>query len=122
MSFNKLILFQEQTLFFKFIQNPESITEDNVAAFHKALNFVEEQLKSRGTRFLDGAEPGFVDYMIWPWFERLLAFKEKYHQATIDAQKYKLLVSILLSLTVYNCIHRYIFLCIFVYTVNSFTG
>ncbi|XP_026316778.1 pyrimidodiazepine synthase-like isoform X2 [Hyposmocoma kahamanoa] len=79
------------TLFYKLIMNPESLTEDHMTAFHKALTFVEEQLKSRGTKFLDGAEPGYADYMIWPWFERLLAFKEKDDRATIDGQKYKLL-------------------------------
>lgn len=68
-----------------------------MAAFHRALKFVEEQLESRGTRFLDGAEPGYADYMIWPWFERLLAFKEKDERATIDGEKYKFLVRILSS-------------------------
>ncbi|XP_026325124.1 pyrimidodiazepine synthase-like isoform X2 [Hyposmocoma kahamanoa] len=80
-----------QSFIFKLMISPESITEDQVVAFHKALKFVDEQLESRGTRFLDGSKPGFVDYMIWPWFERMLTFKEKDDRAAIDGQKYKLL-------------------------------
>lgn len=76
---------------------PDGITEDNVAAFHKALHFLEDQLKSRGARFLDGAEPGYADYMIWPWFERLLIFKEKDDRIAIDGQKYKDLVRIAIA-------------------------
>lgn len=63
------------------MKQPDTIREDTIANYHNALKFIESQLKSRGTKFLDGSEPGYADYMIWPWFERLL---------TVDDEKYKL--------------------------------
>ena len=37
---------------------------DNVEAF-------ERELSSRGSAFFGGDQPGWLDYMIWPWFERI---------------------------------------------------
>ena len=37
---------------------------DNVEAF-------ERELSSRGSAFFAGDQPGWLDYMIWPWFERI---------------------------------------------------
>ena len=37
---------------------------DNVEAFKR-------ELSSRGTDFFAGDQPGWLDYMIWPWFERI---------------------------------------------------
>nr|QLI62204.1 glutathione S-transferase 8 [Streltzoviella insularis] len=83
------------TLFYKIIRAPETITEDNIAGYVKALDFVQEQLESRGTTFLDGNEPGFADYMIWPWFERILALQDDDDRTRIDPQKFKLLTQYL---------------------------
>lgn len=52
------------------------------ADFNNALDIYEEELKRRGTKFFAGDEkPGYLDYMIWPWWERTDAFTyidEKY--------------------------------------------
>ncbi|XP_059053715.1 pyrimidodiazepine synthase-like [Achroia grisella] len=79
------------TLFYKLLRSPESITEDNFTAYHQGLDFIQEQLKKRGTKFLDGDQPGFVDYMIWPWFERILQL-DLDERIKIKEDKYKLLV------------------------------
>ncbi|XP_016978847.1 pyrimidodiazepine synthase [Drosophila rhopaloa] len=42
-----------------------------------ALDIFEQELTKRGTSFFGGDKPGFVDYMIWPWFERLSVIKLK---------------------------------------------
>lgn len=80
-----------QITFYKAILSPETITDDVLAGYHKALNFVQDQLKQRGTKFLGGSEPGYVDYMIWPWFERITVLDGFEGYITIDHQKYKLL-------------------------------
>lgn len=36
------------------------------------LDFVEKDLVKRGTPFFGGETVMMVDYMIWPWFERIL--------------------------------------------------
>jgi len=36
--------------------------------FTEALKFIDEQLTSV---YFSGTEPGFADFMLWPWFERL---------------------------------------------------
>ncbi|PZC73707.1 hypothetical protein B5X24_HaOG200235, partial [Helicoverpa armigera] len=76
-------------VFFKSMRAPETITEENITAYYKTLDFIQEQLKQRGTTFLGGEEPGYADYMIWPWFERILALKSDFGK--IDKEKYQLL-------------------------------
>ncbi|XP_014252364.1 pyrimidodiazepine synthase-like [Cimex lectularius] len=36
-----------------------------------AMDHFEKELRKRGTPFYSGSKPGMVDYMIWPWCERL---------------------------------------------------
>nr|QIC35745.1 glutathione S-transferase omega 2 [Ostrinia furnacalis] len=96
-AFDKIIieaLGPVQVLMFKAFKFPDTITDDMVAAYNKALAFFQEQLQSRGTQFLAGSEPGFVDYMIWPWFERILCVQDM-KPLVIDANKYKLLLDYL---------------------------
>ncbi|XP_034831654.1 pyrimidodiazepine synthase-like isoform X2 [Maniola hyperantus] len=81
------------TFVMKTVKAPETITEETVSAFHKALEFIQNQLKERGTPYLAGDAPGYVDYMNWPWFERLLGFKEE--DRKIDSEKFKLLTAYL---------------------------
>ncbi|XP_062127370.1 pyrimidodiazepine synthase-like [Drosophila sulfurigaster albostrigata] len=35
------------------------------------FDIFEEELAKRSTPYFGGEKPGFLDYMIWPWFERL---------------------------------------------------
>nr|QST14959.1 GSTomega protein [Diaphanosoma celebensis] len=37
----------------------------------EGLSTFEEELTQRGTPFFGGLRPGILDYMIWPWVERL---------------------------------------------------
>ncbi|XP_026499079.2 pyrimidodiazepine synthase-like [Vanessa tameamea] len=78
-------------MFFKSMTAPDTITEATINAYHGALKFIEDQLKSRGTTFLGGDEPGYADYMIWPWFERVQGYKKTDHQIKIDPIKYPIL-------------------------------
>jgi len=50
--------------------------ENGQALFDELLNEVtvlEKELSKRGTPYFGGSVPQMVDYMIWPWFERLAA-------------------------------------------------
>lgn len=80
-----------ESLYIKQVKFPESITEDNYIAYHKALQFIEDNLKIRNTKFIGGNEPGYADYMIWPFFERLRLF-DNHDKMRIDESKYPLLV------------------------------
>jgi len=42
-----------------------------VQDIQSGLHVFEKELGKRGTTFLFGEQPGMVDYMIWPWIERL---------------------------------------------------
>ena len=42
------------------------------ATFQKSMKYLESDLKCRNTKFFKGNElPGMLDYMIWPWMERI---------------------------------------------------
>ncbi len=45
--------------------------------FSEVLKIFEKELARRGTEFFGGNQPAMLDYMIWPWIERLPAFKIK---------------------------------------------
>ncbi|KAJ8713565.1 hypothetical protein PYW07_013935 [Mythimna separata] len=74
-------------LYFKLVTAPENVTEDNIAAYIRGIDLVQSELEQRGTKFLDGELPGYADYMIWPWFERLHVNKSEV--AKLDEKKYK---------------------------------
>lgn len=68
---------------------PGSLTEMAVG-----LDKFEEELKKRDNVFFDGKKPGMLDFMIWPWCERIAMFKfvvgDKYE---MDIKRYPKLVS-----------------------------
>ncbi|XP_023937762.2 pyrimidodiazepine synthase [Bicyclus anynana] len=37
----------------------------------QTLEILEKELAFRGTNYFSGSRPGMLDYMIWPWVERL---------------------------------------------------
>ena len=40
--------------------------------FKSVFGFLEKELEKRSTSFFNGPNlPGMLDYMIWPWMERL---------------------------------------------------
>ncbi|CAK1545011.1 unnamed protein product [Leptosia nina] len=79
-------------IFFKVLRARDSISDETIRAYEFSLNFIENELKARGTTFLDGSQPGFADYMIWPWFERLAVTAELDPRVAVSERKYPLLV------------------------------
>lgn len=60
--------------------------------------------------FLDGSEPGYADYMIWPWFERLRAFAHD-ERVRLEPSKYSLLVRTTFIIVYTKIIYVYILRC-----------
>ncbi|KAL4712042.1 hypothetical protein ACJJTC_003709 [Scirpophaga incertulas] len=79
------------SIFYNLIKNPATVTEQSFMAYYKTLDFIQEQLNRRGTKFLGGEQPGYVDYMIWPWFERIVQLDYLDGKLAMDASKYSLL-------------------------------
>ncbi|CAK1586070.1 unnamed protein product [Parnassius mnemosyne] len=96
------------TMFYKAVKNSETITEDNVIAYHKALQFIQDHLNTRSTKFFGGSEPGYADYMIWPWFERLIALQKKNDKLKFDAKEFKLLNEYINNMLNDSAVSRYL--------------
>lgn len=96
-----------QSLFIKILKFSDTVNEEHVAAYHKALDFIQEQLKNRGTVFLDGSEPGYADYMIWPWFERLRAFAHD-ERVRLEPSKYSLLLEYIDNMLKDSAVSQYL--------------
>lgn len=56
------------------IQNKTAIDMDKaIAILFDKLDFCEDELLLRGSKYFGGEKAGMLDYMIWPWMERLEA-------------------------------------------------
>jgi len=80
--FNKVIMPQMRIMFGFKKGLGEEDRANHWAESLKYLNIFELELSERGKEgFFSGNNvPGFLDYMIWPWFERLDAFGESYNK------------------------------------------
>lgn len=59
------------------------------------LDEFEAELKKRGSTFFGGKDPGMLDYMIWPWVERIAVLKYGTDvQYEIDQERFSALVSL----------------------------
>ncbi|XP_060880585.1 pyrimidodiazepine synthase-like isoform X1 [Metopolophium dirhodum] len=59
------------TAFYKLMMTTKEIEKKNFDELIASLIPIETELVERGTKFFGGNKPNMVDYMIWPWFERL---------------------------------------------------
>jgi len=65
-----------------------------IVNFSNSLNAYENELKRRNTPFFGGNEPNILDYMIWPWFERIPALKHLVgDKVSFDTQSHPALVA-----------------------------
>ncbi|CAH0584376.1 unnamed protein product [Chrysodeixis includens] len=77
--------------FIRLVKTPEAMNDVIVESYFKALDFIQNELKERGSKFLDGDQPGYADYMIWPWFERLITLDDE--RIKMDEPKYGLMLA-----------------------------
>lgn len=52
--------------YYKSVNDPTARTD-----LSNGLDAFDSELKKRGTSFFGGNHPGMLDYMIWPWCERI---------------------------------------------------
>lgn len=62
-----------QSAYYTAAFNPQSLQPSHLENFQKGLELLQNEIKSRGTTFLNGDQPGLVDYTIWPFLERFEA-------------------------------------------------
>uniref|UniRef100_A0A0V0GCL5 Putative glutathione s-transferase omega-1 isoform x2 n=1 Tax=Triatoma dimidiata TaxID=72491 RepID=A0A0V0GCL5_TRIDM len=58
------------TLLYKIFISPK-VDSSQLSALFDEMDYFEKQLATRGTQYFSGDKPGMIDYMIWPWCERL---------------------------------------------------
>eukprot|EP00088_Acartia_fossae_P002365 TRINITY_DN10954_c1_g1_i2.p1 TRINITY_DN10954_c1_g1~~TRINITY_DN10954_c1_g1_i2.p1 ORF type:complete len:273 (+),score=63.22 TRINITY_DN10954_c1_g1_i2:28-846(+) len=66
--------------FFKILWSKDEESSERLEAFkelNKKLKPIELEYKIRGTTFFGGQTPGMLDWLMWPWFERMPVL-EKY--------------------------------------------
>lgn len=69
--------------FYKCAMGQDGLSDTTFGELVDALNPLEKEIESRGTTFLGGNTPGMIDYMIWPWLERIPLL------AIVGGEKYK---------------------------------
>lgn len=80
------------TPFYKILYKHD-IDEKEIQGFFDELKMLDDELSKRATTFLGGNIPGMVDYMIWPWFERLGLISELSNdKLIINFEKYNKIV------------------------------
>ncbi|XP_015366984.1 PREDICTED: pyrimidodiazepine synthase-like [Diuraphis noxia] len=67
------------TAFYKVMMTTKEIEKNNFDELVNSLIPIETELAERGSTFFGGNKPSMVDYMIWPWFERLDAINPYSH-------------------------------------------
>lgn len=74
-AFDRLLIEQFNgviSAYYKAITDPNALTD-----LSNGLDAFEVELKKRKTTFFGGSNPGMLDYMIWPWIERIAFLKYK---------------------------------------------
>jgi len=64
-------------------------TDNTYDAILTDLDLFEKELTVRATQFFGGDLPGMLDYMIWPWFERIDAFGTVIPDFVVPTDRYK---------------------------------
>lgn len=89
--------------------NPDNLSQDAIDKYNVALEYIQNVLVTRGTKFLFGDQAGLVDYSIWPWFERLEALPLLgVDKLVIDKSKYDVLTSWIEAMKITPAVKQYL--------------
>lgn len=59
-----------------------------------ALDVFETELRKRGSQYFGGDKPAMMDYMIWPWNERMMFLSKIDRRYSLDNDRFKNIVSL----------------------------
>ncbi|KAF2896245.1 hypothetical protein ILUMI_09929 [Ignelater luminosus] len=88
--FNKVI----SAMYNALLNTGKGYLEDHQNIITNGLATFEKELSSRGGPFFGGNKPGMLDYMIWPWCERVDLLKFFGRQFLLKKDNYKKLVRV----------------------------
>ncbi|XP_064113035.1 pyrimidodiazepine synthase-like isoform X2 [Macrobrachium nipponense] len=77
----------------RFAVGNEEIMAKALQELHEGLDIYESELKKRKTKFFGGEKPGMLDYMIWPWAERICVLQEISGDKFLTEESYPALIS-----------------------------
>jgi len=70
------------TCFYRLIFS-KSDRAEHAQKYRESLKFLEDVLTERGSKYFSGNDkPGFLDYMIWPWIERVGVFPKLFQEVS----------------------------------------
>jgi len=70
------------TCYYKLIFSKSDRVE-HAQKYRESLKFLEDLLTERGSKYFSGNDkPGFLDYMIWPWIERVGVFPKLFQEVS----------------------------------------
>lgn len=72
------------------VESAEEIAEE----LFKDLDIFENELRKRKSKYFRGEKPGAVDYLVWPWFERMGFFPMINVKYDLDKERFENLVRI----------------------------
>ncbi|CAF4924824.1 unnamed protein product [Pieris macdunnoughi] len=73
--------------------NAQAIKPETVLSYHRSLEILQKDIAGRGTTYLAGDKPGYIDYIVWPFLERYIALHlVGRHEFAITEDKYDILI------------------------------
>jgi len=95
--FNKVVMPQTKIVFGWKIGQGEQHRAGHWSKAMQSLDPLEQELVDRKTRFFGGDNlPGYLDYMIWPWMERIKIFPSVFQgepRLAYDPERFPILTS-----------------------------
>ncbi|XP_049937343.1 pyrimidodiazepine synthase-like isoform X3 [Schistocerca serialis cubense] len=77
--------------FFRAITSQE--LDEAVSSIAAVIQPLENELSKTGSKFFGGARPGMLDYMIWPWAERIEGLRTMHPDVKLPLQDFPRLLA-----------------------------
>ncbi|KAG0710578.1 Pyrimidodiazepine synthase [Chionoecetes opilio] len=77
-----------------YARGDQKLVSQGLDDIRAGLDPLEAELKERNTKYFFGETPGMLDYMIWPWMERLPVVRKFAAEDTLPEDQFPKLVSL----------------------------